>query len=105
MPRSQKAHTCNRCGVRLQSEDGTYHVEISVFAGVSDSLPWDSAEENEAEIDKLIDSLEGLDSDLIERDVHLELSLVLCKRCKEIFAANPLNLPMDSTDFTLPDST
>ena len=99
MPRS-----CDRCGVRLESEDATYHVEIRVFAGVSDSLSWASPEENEAEIDELIDTLDGIDSDLIERDVHLEISLVLCRRCKEIFAANPLNLPIDSTGGALPSS-
>jgi len=99
MPRS-----CDRCGVRLQDEDCAYHVEIRVFAGVSDSLPWGSPEENEAEIDGLIERLEGLDSDLIERDVHLEMSLVLCRRCKEVFAANPLNLPIDSTGGVMPNS-
>ena len=100
MPRS-----CDRCRARLLNEDGTYHVEIRVFAGVSDSLPWGSPEENEAEIDDLIERLEGLDSDLMERDVHLEMSLVLCRRCKEIFAANPLNLPIDTADGAMPDST
>ncbi len=99
MPRS-----CDRCGVRLDSEDGTYHVEIRVFAGVSDTLPCGSPEEIEAEIDELIERLEGLDSDLIERDVHLEMSLVLCRRCKEVFAANPLNLPIDSRGGAMPNS-
>jgi len=100
MPRS-----CDRCGVRLQNEDGAYHIEIRIFAGVSESLPWGSPEANEAEIDELIESLDGLEPELIERDVHLEMSLVLCRRCKEIFAANPLNLPIDSAGGKMLDPT
>ncbi|RLC46008.1 MAG: hypothetical protein DRH70_06355 [Candidatus Coatesbacteria bacterium] len=95
---------CDRCGAEIESESSAYHVVIRIYAGVPDTLPWVSPDECEAEIDSLVDSLEGVDPELIERDVHLEMSFVLCRRCKEIFAADPLNLPLDSSGGTIPDS-
>ncbi len=96
--------SCDRCGAEIESESSAYNVEIRVYAGVPSSLPWMSPEECEAEIDSLVDSLEGVDPELIERDVHLEMSFVLCRRCKEVFAADPLNLPLDSSGGVIPDS-
>ncbi|MBN1593781.1 MAG: hypothetical protein JW941_11110 [Candidatus Coatesbacteria bacterium] len=97
-------HSCDRCGVALGSENSSYHVEIRIFAGVEHEHSLGSLEENEAEIDELIDSLDGLGSDVIEHDVYQDISLVLCRRCKEIFAANPLNLPFGASDGDIPDA-
>lgn len=49
----------------------------------------------EAEIDQLIEQLSESDPALVETDVYQRISFTLCRKCKEIFVANPLNLPLD----------
>lgn len=89
---------CDRCGVELKGEVGMYRLEIKLYADLTKSIPLIPPDENEMEIDELLEKLEGLDADFIESDVHQEFSFVLCRRCKEIFAANPLATPLDIPD-------
>jgi len=85
---------CDRCGIELGAEDGIYRVEIRVYADLTRSMPFVPPDRNEVEIDELLQKLKDLEASLIEEDVHQEMSFLLCRRCKERFAANPLNLPL-----------
>jgi hypothetical protein len=40
----------------------------------------------------------GVPDRLLEEDVHKEMTFLLCPRCREKFAANPLDRPLDVSD-------
>jgi uncharacterized protein with PIN domain len=41
-----------------------------------------------------IEKAKSYPEDLIEEEVYKEFDFVLCPRCKEIYCANPLYLPL-----------
>ncbi|MCX7995166.1 MAG: hypothetical protein N3A65_05295 [candidate division WOR-3 bacterium] len=51
------------------------------------------------DIKKEFKKVEALPEDLIEEEVFKEFIFVLCPRCKEIYCANPLFLPLDDAYF------
>jgi phage FluMu protein Com len=87
---------CAKCNKILKKASTSYKVHIIIRS------QWDeiiderkSVEELDKEIEQLIKDLEHLSPSLIESDVHLNFKFILCRRCKEVFSANPLNLPID----------
>jgi len=94
---------CEKCGRVLESGDIVYRLNISIFADLDSA---DLADELNVDLQEVIQSLKeatkGLPADLIEEEVHKEFDFVLCSRCKEIFCANPLNLPLKG--LRIPDS-
>ncbi len=94
---------CQKCGKVLDSGDVAYHLAISVFADFDAAeLAEDLNMDLQEVIQNLRDSTKGLPADLIEEEIHKEFDFILCSRCKEIFCANPLNLPLRG--LKIPDS-
>ena len=94
---------CDKCHREIKKGSTSYNIHIIVRSH------WDgfveearSVDEIDKEIEDIIRGLEHLPPSLIESDVHQKFKFTLCRRCKEIFTANPLNLSMDSEE--IPDS-
>lgn len=84
---------CSRCEKIINPGDPFYRLLIKVLAdfdGIinikNKNIDW--AEEFE--------KLKSYPEDLIEEEVYKEFDFILCPRCKEIYCANPLNLPLEN---------
>lgn len=69
---------CNRCDRFLEDGELKYIVNISVTADFDGVL-----KEEEEKLDDILKEIEYIDEDLLERDVYENLSVILCKRCKD----------------------
>lgn len=48
------------------------------------------------DLKKEFEKVKSYPEELIEEEVFKEFDFILCPRCKEIYCANPLHLPLDS---------
>ena len=48
------------------------------------------------DLNEEFEKVKSYPEDLIEEEVYKEFDFVLCPRCKEIYCANPLHLPLDN---------
>jgi hypothetical protein len=85
------SQVCNRCGRIIQPGDLFYGLSIKVFAGFDGIIKIKDKEVNWSEE---FEKLKSIPEDLINEEVYKEFKFVLCPRCKEIYNANPLNLPL-----------
>jgi phage FluMu protein Com len=93
---------CTKCNKILKKGRTSYKVYIVIRSQWDEIIDEQkSVEELDKEIEQLIKDLGHLSPRLVESDVHLSFKFILCRRCKEIFSANPLNLPIDFQD--IPD--
>ena len=86
---------CARCGAALALGGSKYLVRIEVLADWDGHLAMiEDGEDRERAMREALAALEERDEDELLREVyHRELHL-LCKRCRDRFLANPLNLPL-----------
>lgn len=85
---------CAKCGRRIGKNEVVYRVKIEII-GEFESMDVGGKEMDET-IEKIIEELEGLPSYLIEGEIYQLKEYLLCPDCKDQFAANPLNLPLDT---------
>jgi len=71
--------------------DFFYRLTIKVFAEFDGIINIKSAKIN---LKEEIEKAKSYPEDLIEEEVYKEFDFVLCPRCKEIYCANPLYLPL-----------
>ncbi len=86
---------CARCGAALPLGGSKYLVRIEVLADWDGHLTMiEGGEARERAMREALAALEDRDEAELLREVyHRELHL-LCKRCRDRFLANPLNLPL-----------
>ncbi|RKZ22692.1 hypothetical protein DRQ16_02110 [bacterium] len=84
---------CARCGRKIKKNEVAYRVRIEII-GEFDGMELGEEEFDEV-LEKIVEELEGLPSYLIEGDIYQLKEYILCPDCKDQFAANPLNLPLD----------
>lgn len=87
-----RSQTCHRCHKIIPSGDLLYRLTIKVFADFDGIIkikaqPIDLKEE--------FDKIKAYPEDLLEEEVFKEFDYTLCPRCKEIYCANPLHLPLE----------
>ncbi len=90
--------TCEKCGREMPDGSLAYEVKIQVFADFDGVLPEvKTAEELEARLRELVETMEGADPNELMRDVYHEEQHLLCPDCRDRYLANPLNLPLPET--------
>jgi hypothetical protein len=95
--------SCNKCSKLIKKGSTFYKVHIVIRSQWDEYIEESgSVEDIDREIESIIKDLEHIQSSLIESDVHQNFTFILCRKCKEIFSANPLNIPLDYED--IPDS-
>lgn len=89
---------CDKCGAGIAAGSLFYDVAVVIdqgFDGVIAGEPSADPGELAADVDR---QTRGVPARLLEEEVHKVLRYRLCPRCRERFAANPLDLPLDARD-------
>jgi hypothetical protein len=90
-----KERYCWRCGKTLAPGSLVYVAHIKVFADF-DGVILESEEEIDQQWSRLMKQIEESDADALEKDVYDELTLLLCKSCRDRFVdeiRNPWGAP------------
>ena len=85
---------CNRCGKIINSGDLFYRLTIKVFADFDGVI---NIKAKHINLKKEFEKVKSYPEELIEEEVYKEFDFILCPRCKEIYCANPLSLPIGNT--------
>ena len=73
------ANTCFRCGKYLRPGGLKYRVDITItsaFNGVIDE------QYEEGEMKRLVEEIQQMDPEELEKEVYQELTVTLCKECR-----------------------
>lgn len=87
------SQVCDRCHKVINPGDLFYRVTIKVFADFDGII---NVKNKEMDLNKEFDKVKSYPEDLIEEEVYKEFDFILCPRCKEIYCANPLHLPLNN---------
>ena len=91
---------CDRCNKELAPNALPYRVKIQAWGDFDGTISVSPDADLAQELKNAVEKTEWLPGDLIEEEVYREFTFILCRRCKELFCANPLNLSLDR--FRLP---
>ncbi|MBI5970606.1 MAG: hypothetical protein HY884_05580 [Deltaproteobacteria bacterium] len=80
---------CNGCGRELPKGSLKYIVEIRTFADFDGYLE-DYGDNVDHDINELLSAMEDMDAKALEEDVVKDFIYILCKRCRDRFADDPL---------------
>ncbi|HEC79089.1 MAG TPA: hypothetical protein ENI34_08125 [candidate division WOR-3 bacterium] len=87
---------CSKCSKLINPGDLFYRLTIKVFADFDGVINLNG---KKIDLDKEFEKIKSYPEELIEEEVYKEFDFVLCPRCKEIYCANPLHLPLDKAKF------
>lgn len=88
-----RSQTCQRCRKVIAPGDLFYRLTIKVFADFDGIINIRSRPIN---LKEEFEKIKSYPEDLLEEEVYKEFDFILCPRCKEIYCANPLNLPLET---------
>lgn len=83
---------CSRCQKIINPGDIFYRLIIKVFADFDGVI---NIKDGNIDIQKEFEKIKSVPEELLEEEVFKEFLFILCPRCKEIYCANPLHLPLD----------
>jgi hypothetical protein len=75
---------CFRCGKGLQPGSLFYVVHIKVFSGF-DGILTEPIEGIDHQLKELLEQTQSLDPRELEKDVYEEITLIVCKSCRDRF--------------------
>jgi len=84
---------CSRCQRIINPGDLFYRLFIKVFADFDGII---HIKNGNIDIHKELEKIKSVPEDLLEEEVFKEFTFILCPRCKEIYCANPLYLPLNN---------
>ena len=84
---------CSRCGKQIPGGKLFYRLTIKVFADFDGVI---HIKTQNMDLKKEFEKVRSYPEELIEEEVFKEFDFTLCPRCKEIYCANPLHLPLDN---------
>ncbi len=79
-----KEKNCFRCGNSLRPGNLFYVVHIRIFSGF-DGVLSEPGEGIDEQLKDLIEVAESLDPKELEKDVYEEITLIVCKSCRDRF--------------------
>lgn len=88
-----RSQICSRCNKIVQPGDLLYRLTIKVYADFDGII---KIKDQKIDLKREFDKIKSYPEDLLEEEVFKEFDFILCPRCKEIYCANPLNLPLDN---------
>jgi hypothetical protein len=86
------SQVCSRCSRSIQPGDLFYSLSIKVSADFDGII---KIKDDKVDWPKEFDKVKSYPEELINEEVFRKFEFILCPRCKEIYCANPLNLPLD----------
>jgi len=84
---------CSRCQRIINPGDLFYRLMIKVFADFDGVI---NIKSSNIDVKKEFEKIKSVPEELLEEEVFKEFVFILCPRCKEIYCANPLFLPLDN---------
>jgi hypothetical protein len=81
---SMKERNCFRCGKELQPGSLFYVVHIKVFSGF-DGILMEPTGDIDQPLNQLLEQTQQLDPKELEKDVYEEITLIVCKSCRDRF--------------------
>jgi len=85
--------SCSRCRKPIPTGDLFYRLTIKVYADFDGVI---NIKTRDIDLKEEFEKVKAYPEDLIEEEVFKEFDFILCPRCKEIYCANPLHLPLDN---------
>jgi hypothetical protein len=82
---------CSRCDKIIDAGDLFYRLTIKVFADFDGVI---NIKKTKMNLKEEFEKIKSYPESLIEEEVYKEFDFILCPRCKEIYCANPLHLPL-----------
>lgn len=82
---------CSRCSRTIQPGDLFYSLSIKVSADFDGVI---RIKDQKIDVSEEFEKVKSYPEELLREEVYREFSFVLCPRCKEIYCANPLSLPL-----------
>ena len=79
-----KEKICFRCGKSFQPGSLFYVVHVKVFSGF-DGILSEPAEGIDQQLKDLLEAAQNLDPKELEKDVYEEITLIVCKSCRDRF--------------------
>jgi hypothetical protein len=79
-----KEKNCFRCGKSLQPGGLFYVVHIRIFSGF-DGILSEPAEGIDQQLKTLVETARRNDPNELEKEVHEEITLIVCKSCRDRF--------------------
>lgn len=89
------SQVCSRCRRTIQPGDLFYSLSIKVSADFDGVI---KIKDEKVDWSKEFEKLKSYPEDLINEEVYREFEFMLCPRCKEIYCANPLNVPLGQSN-------
>jgi hypothetical protein len=85
--------SCSRCRKQIPAGNLFYRLTIKVYADFDGVI---NIKTQKMDLKKEFEKVRAYPEELIEEEVFKEFDFILCPRCKEIYCANPLHLPLDN---------
>ena len=89
---------CAKCGRTVPDGGLFYDLRITLDQGFDGVIAEDQIEDLPSLMLRLDEQTRGVPERLLEEDVHKVMRYRLCPRCREKYAANPLDLPLDASN-------
>jgi hypothetical protein len=89
---------CDKCGRAVPAGGLFYDLTITLDQGFDGVIAGEQDGDLPSLMKRLDQQTRGVPERLLEEDVHKVMRYRLCVRCRERFAANPLDLPLDARD-------
>jgi hypothetical protein len=86
------SNICGRCNRIIGPGDPFYRLTIKVYADFDGII---NIKAKKLNLEEEFEKVKSYPEELLEEEVYREFDFVLCPRCKEIYCANPLHLPLD----------
>jgi hypothetical protein len=86
---------CSRCNRIIEPGGLFYSLSIKVSSDFDGVI---KIEDKRYDVSKEFEKVSSYPEELLNEEVYREFRFVLCPRCKEIYCANPLNLPLSMPD-------
>ena len=84
---------CSRYAKPISAGNLLYRLTIKVYADFDGVI---NIKAQNMDLKKEFEKVKSYPEELIEEEVFKEFDFILCPRCKEIYCANPLHLPLDN---------
>jgi hypothetical protein len=89
------SQVCSRCSRIIQPGDLFYSLLIKVSADFDGII---RIRDERVDWSQEFEKVKSYPEELINEEVYREFQFVLCPRCKEIYCANPLNVPLEASN-------